>query len=132
MLLNDPISDMITRIRNAQKCKFPTVESPVSKMRVSVLEVLQREGYIRGYTQTTDDAGRPVLSIELKYQDGQPVIQQISKVSKPGRRVYSKIKDLPLVSNGLGIAVISTPKGMMSDAEARTANIGGEVILNVF
>jgi small subunit ribosomal protein S8 len=131
MLMNDPLGDMLTRIRNAQMRKRNNVQTPASALRARVLDVLQSEGYIRGYTETELD-GKPEFQIELKYFDGQPVIREIQRVSKPGRRVYSKIKDLPKVYNGLGIAILSTPKGVMSDNEARAANLGGEVLCRVF
>jgi len=132
MSMTDPIGDMLTRIRNGQSARMPLVSSPASKLRVRVLEVLQREGYIRGYSQFEKDMGKPELQIELKYHDGEPVIREISRVSKPGRRVYSGVKDLPTIYNGLGISILSTPRGVMSDNEARDANVGGEVICRVF
>ncbi len=132
MSMSDPLGDMLTRIRNGQRAKKPVVDSPASKIRTNVLEVLQREGYIRGYSQANVRPGVDELKIELKYMDGEPVIREISRVSKPGRRVYSKIADLPKVYNGLGIAILSTPRGVMSDAEARAANVGGEVLCRVF
>lgn len=134
MALSDPLGDMLTRIRNGQKARLQTVTTPASKLRAQVLEVLKREGYIRGYKPVTGDkvVGSGDFAIELKYHDGQPVIQEINRVSKPGRRVYSKIADLPRIYNGLGIAILSTPRGVMSDQEARTANVGGEVLCRVF
>lgn len=132
MAMTDPLGDMLTRIRNGQQARKTTVNSPASKLRANVLEVLKREGYIRGYSHSDIRAGVAELQIELKYHEGQPVIREISRVSKPGRRVYSKIKDLPKVSNGLGISILSTPRGVMSDAEARAANVGGEVLCQVF
>jgi len=132
MSMSDPLGDMLTRIRNGQRAKKSVVDSPASKIRTNVLEVLQREGYIRGYSQANVRPGVEELKIELKYMDGEPVIREISRVSKPGRRVYSKIADLPKVYNGLGIAILSTPRGVMSDAEARAANVGGEVLCRVF
>ena len=131
MVMNDPLGDLLTRIRNAQRRGKSTVSSPASKLRVHVLEVLQREGYIRGFTEVEKD-GRKELDIELKYYDGAPVISEIRRISKPGRRVYSPVRELPLVRNGLGISVLSTPKGVMSDNEARTQNVGGEVLAEVF
>jgi len=131
MALSDPLGDMLTRIRNGQKARLSSVTSPASKLRANVLEVLKREGYIRGYEPSEEESGR-ALRIELKYHDGQPVIREIARVSKPGRRVYSKIADLPRVYNGLGIAILSTPRGVMSDSEARAANVGGEVLCRVF
>jgi small subunit ribosomal protein S8 len=131
MNVNDPIGDMITRIRNAQMRSRTTVSTPASKLRARVLDVLVEEGYIRGYREVADGAHK-ALEIELKYFDGAPVIEMITRVSKPGRRVYSSVKDLPLVRNGLGIAVVSTPKGVMSDNAARAANVGGEVLIQVY
>jgi len=132
MSLSDPLGDMLTRIRNGQRAHMTSVESPASKLRASVLEVLKREGYIRGYSEQELRPGIAQLRIELKYHEGEPVIKTISRVSKPGRRVYSKIKDLPRVYNGLGISILSTPRGVMSDNEARAANVGGEVLCRVF
>lgn len=131
MNVNDPIGDMITRIRNAQMRNRPTVSTPASKLRARVLDVLVEEGYIRGYREVSEGAHKS-LEIELKYFDGAPVIEMIARVSKPGRRVYSSVKDLPLVRNGLGIAVVSTPQGVMSDNAARAANVGGEVLIQVY
>jgi small subunit ribosomal protein S8 len=130
MLLNDPLGDMLTRIRNAQGRGRSTVACPASKLRVHVLEVLQREGYIRGWSEVEKDGHRQ-LDIELKYYDGQPVISEIRRISKPGRRVYSAVKDLPQVRNGLGISILSTPKGVMSDNDARSQNVGGEILCRV-
>ena len=132
MAMNDPIGDMITRIRNAQMRNKSKVSSPGSKLRESVLEVLKSEGYIRGYTTVQHAGGRSELEIELKYFDGEPVIREIARVSKPGRRVYVSVKALPRVNNGLGVAVVSTPKGVMADHAAREANVGGEVLFTVF
>ena len=132
MSMTDPLGDMLTRIRNGQRARKNTVASPASKLRANVLEVLKREGYIRGYSEAQIRQGIKELTIELKYNEGQPVIQEISRVSKPGRRVYSKIKDLPRVYNGLGISILSTPRGVLSDAEAREHNVGGEVLCQVF
>lgn len=131
MNISDPVGDMLTRIRNAQMRGQTRVISPASKMRVRVLNVLQEEGYIRGFTEVEKD-GRSNLEIELKYYDGSPVIQEIKRVSKPGRRVYSSVNDIPLVRNGLGISILSTSKGVMSDNVARTENVGGEIICRVF
>ena len=131
-MMTDPIGDMLTRIRNGQRARQAVVAAPASKMRANVLEVLKREGYIRGYTREQVRPGIAQLKIELKYVDGEPVIREIDRVSKPGRRVYSKIADLPRVYNGLGIAILSTPRGVMSDNEARAANVGGEVLCRVF
>jgi len=132
MAMSDPLGDMLTRIRNAQRMNKSKVRAPASKLRSNVLEVLKREGYIRGYKVDDVTAGISELEIELKYHDGSPVIQQISRVSRPGRRVYSKIKELPKFYNGLGIMILSTPRGVMSDHEARAANVGGEVLCRVF
>lgn len=131
-MMTDPLGDMLTRIRNGQMARKSTVAAPASRLRANVLEVLKREGFIRGYSESPVRPGISELTIELKYHEGQPVIREISRVSKPGRRVYSKIKDLPKVSNGLGISILSTPRGVMSDAEARVANVGGEVLCQVF
>lgn len=131
MSVNDPIGDLLTRIRNALMRNRTTVATPHSKLRERVLDVLLEEGYIRGYTETVDEKGFKVLEIELKYSEGLPVITDIQRVSKPGRREYRKVKDLPLVRNGLGIAIISTPKGVMSDAMARKENVGGEILCQV-
>ena len=131
MALTDPLGDMLTRIRNGQRAKKDTILSPASKLRARVLEVLQREGYIRGYSE--DATGlHPQLRIELKYFEGQPAIKHVARVSKPGRRVYSGSKELPVVRNGLGITIVSTPRGVLSDAEARDQNVGGEVLAEVF
>jgi small subunit ribosomal protein S8 len=132
MALNDPLGDMITRIRNAQMRSKAKVSTPGSRLRVSVLDVLKSEGYIRGYSTVERSNGRTELEIELKYFDGEPVIREISRVSKPGRRVYSSVKTLPRINNGLGIAILSTPKGVMADHDARDANVGGEVLCTVF
>ena len=132
MSINDPISDLIARITNAQMRKKPKVSSPGSRLRVSVLDVLKNEGYIRGYSSTEHKDGRSELEIELKYFDGEPVIREISRISKPGRRVYVAVRNLPRINNGLGVAILSTPKGVMADHDARDANVGGEVICTVF
>jgi small subunit ribosomal protein S8 len=132
MTMTDPIGDMLTRIRNAQMRNKSKVSTPASKMRARVLDVLQEEGYIRGYANVDFDNGRSELEIELKYFDGKPVIKKIQRVSTPGRRVYSSVKGLPTVANGLGVAILSTPKGVMSDSQARAENVGGEVLCNVF
>jgi small subunit ribosomal protein S8 len=132
MNVNDPIGDMITRIRNAQQRSKPKVSTPGSRLRASVLEVLKIEGYIRGYTEVDHGDGRSELEIELKYFDGTPVIREIERVSKPGRRVYASVKALPRVNNGLGVAIVSTPKGVMADHAARDANVGGEILCTVF
>jgi len=131
-MLTDPIADLITRIRNGQRARKTAVASPASKLRESVLEVLKREGYIRGYSRSDKVAAKPELKIELKYHQGEPAIRRIGKVSTPGRKVYAGIKSLPRTEGGLGIAILSTPKGVMSDSEARAANVGGEVLCRVF
>ena len=132
MSVNDPIGDMLTRIRNAQMRGKSTVRTPSSKLRAWVLDVLKAEGYIRGYEQVTTDAGHAELEISLKYFEGAPVIRELARVSKPGRRVYAGARELPSVRNGLGGSIVSTPKGVMSDAAARNANVGGEVLCTVF
>ena len=131
MALTDPLGDMLTRIRNGQRAKKDSVLSPASNLRARVLEVLQREGYIRGFSE--DETGKhKQLRIELKYFEGEPAIKHVARVSKPGRRVYSGSKELPVVRNGLGITIVSTPRGVLSDAEARAQNVGGEVLAEVF
>ena len=132
MPLNDPLGDLFTRIRNAQMRAKAKVSTPGSRLRASVLEVLKSEGYIRGYSTTEYGNGRTEFEIELKYFDGAPVIRDISRVSKPGRRVYASVRNLPRINNGLGIAIVSTPKGVMADHEAREANVGGEILCTVF
>lgn len=132
MAINDPIGDLITRIRNAQMRKHQSMTVPASKLRGRVLDVLMDEGYIRGYSRVELDGRKPEFEVELKYFDGAPVITNIKRVSKPGRRVYSSVSDLPSVRNGLGISVVSTPKGVMSDTAARAANVGGEVLFQVY
>lgn len=132
MTMTDPLGDMLTRIRNAQMRSKSKVSTPASKLRSRVLDVLQNEGYIRGYAQVEFDGCKPEFEIELKYYDGEPVIKEIKRVSTPGRRVYSSVKDLPTVANGLGVSILSTPKGVMSDSQARQENVGGEVLCNVF
>ena len=134
MAMTDPLGDMLTRIRNGQTAKKDSVLTPASTLRVRVLDVLQREGYIRGYSEEALGAlGRHKgLRIELKYFEGQPAIKHVARVSKPGRRVYSGSKELPIVRNGLGITIVSTPRGVLSDAEAREHNVGGEVLAEVF
>jgi small subunit ribosomal protein S8 len=131
MLMNDPLGDMLTRIRNAQMRKRPTCATPASSLRARVLDVLQTEGYIRGYSEVALN-GKAEYQIELKYSDGEPVIREIQRVSKPGRRVYSSVKSIPRVADGLGVSILSTPKGVMSDHEARIQNVGGEVLCRVF
>ena len=132
MNINDPLGDMLTRIRNAQMRSKVKVTTPASKLREHVLDVLAEEGYIRGYARVDYDSGKSEFEIELKYFDGEPVIKEIKRISTPGRRVYSSVKDLPMVANGLGVAILSTPKGVMSDSRARTENVGGEILCNVF
>lgn len=132
MSVNDPLGDMLTRIRNAQLRGKSTVTTPASKLRAWVLDVLAEEGYIRGYERKESANGQGELVISLKYFEGEPVIRDLKRVSKPGRRVYMSIKDIPTVRNGLGVAIVSTPKGVMSDAHARAANVGGEVLCTVF
>ena len=132
MSLSDPLGDMLTRIRNAQRARHTSCVAPASKLRANVLDVLRREGYIRGFAAEQLRAGVAQLRIELKYNEGEPVIKEIHRVSKPGRRVYSKIKELQRVYAGLGISILSTPRGVLSDAEARAANVGGEVLCRVF
>jgi small subunit ribosomal protein S8 len=132
MSLTDPLGDLLTRIRNGQAASKQSIKSPASKLRANVLEVLKREGYIRGYTQAEVRPGVSELTVELKYYEGRPVISEISRVSKPGRRVYSGITELPRVANGLGISILSTPRGVMSDAEARAQHVGGEVLCKVY
>ena len=130
--MNDPIGDMLTRIRNSQMRGKSTVSTPASKLRGWVLDVLADEGYIRGYETGTDANGHPTLEISLKYFDGTPVIRELKRVSKPGRRVYMSVNDIPQVRQGLGVSIVSTSKGVMSDAAARGANVGGEVLCTVF
>ncbi len=132
MSFNDPLSDMVARIKNAAMRKRSNVRTPASTLRRRVLDVLQSEGYIRGYSLIEREGAFPEFEIELKYFDGQPVIAEISRVSTPGRRVYSSIGDLKPVRNGLGISILSTPKGVMSDTAARTENVGGEVLCRVY
>lgn len=131
-MMNDPLGDMLTRIRNAQMRGKSTVRTPASKLRAWVLDVLKDEGYIRGYDKVAADNGQPELEISLKYFEGEPVIRDLKRVSKPGRRVYAGVQDIPNVRNGLGVSIVSTPKGVMSDAAARNANIGGEVLCTVY
>jgi len=132
MAMTDPLGDMLTRIRNGQAAGHQTVLCPASRLRGNVLEVLKREGYIRGFSWAEKARGIAEFTIELKYHEGEPVIRDIDRISKPGRRVYSGIQDLAKVSGGLGISILSTPRGVMSDAEARAANVGGEVLCKVF
>ncbi len=132
MSMSDPLGDMLTRIRNAQRSRHASCVAPASMLRANVLDALKREGFIRGFSSEELRAGVSQLRIELKYNEGEPVIKEITRVSRPGRRVYSKIKDLPRVYAGLGISILSTPRGVLSDAEARAANVGGEVLCRVF
>ena len=132
MSMTDPLGDMLTRIRNGQRARKNTISSPNSRLRANVLDVLKREGYIRDYTRREVRPGIAEVDIQLKYHEGEPVIREISRASTPGRRVYSKIKDLQRVYNGLGIAILSTPRGVLSDTEARDMNVGGEVLCQVF
>jgi small subunit ribosomal protein S8 len=131
MAMNDPLGDLLSRIRNAQMRNKSKVNSPNSKLRESVLEVLKSEGYIRGYAVVEKD-GRSEIEIELKYFDGEPVIREIERVSKPGRRVYTSVRNMPRINNGLGVTIVSTPKGVMADHDARDANVGGEILCTVF
>ncbi len=130
--MNDPLGDMLTRIRNAQMRRKNKVTTPGSRLRANVLDVLRTEGYIRDYSSTDFGNGRTEFEIELKYYEGEPVIRTIERVSKPGRRVYSAVSNMPRVANGLGITIISTPKGVMADHTAREQNVGGEVLCRVF
>ncbi len=132
MVLNDPLGDMLTRIRNAQMRSKSTVKTPASKLRGWVLDVLAAEGYIRGYEVADNAEGRPEFEISLKYFDGEPVIRELKRISKPGRRVYVSVRQVPQVRNGLGVSIVSTSKGVMSDARARVENVGGEVLCTVF
>jgi small subunit ribosomal protein S8 len=132
MNMTDPLGDMLTRIRNGQAARKDSVLTPASRLRVNVLDVLQREGYIRGWTREEKAGTHPTIRIELKYFEGQPAIRDLKRVSKPGRRVYSGAQELPRVKNGLGITIVSTPRGVLSDAEARAENVGGEVLCQVF
>ena len=132
MSMTDPLGDLIARINNAQMRKKPKVSTPNSRLRVSVLDGLKSEGYIRGYSTVEHTDGRSEVEVELKYHEGEPVIREMSRVSKPGRRVYVAVRNLPRINNGLGVAILSTPKGVMADHEARDANVGGEIICTVF
>ncbi len=131
-MVNDPLGDMLTRIRNGQMAQLATIGCPSSKHRIDVLEVLKREGFIRDFNVEKKENGSSELTIELKYSEGQPVIRKISRVSKPGRRIYSGVKDVPSYYNGLGVTILSTPRGVISDKEARDANVGGELLCQVF
>ncbi|MEO9573326.1 MAG: 30S ribosomal protein S8 [Tateyamaria sp.] len=130
--MTDPIADMLTRIRNSQMRGKSVVSTPASKLRVRVLEVLADEGYIRGFEETTGEDGHPAIEISLKYYEGEPVIRELKRVSKPGRRVYMGVNDIPSVRQGLGVSIVSTSKGVMSDANARSQNVGGEVLCTIF
>ena len=132
MSVNDPLGDMLTRIRNAIGRRKTTVSTPASRLRTRVLDVMKAEGYIRDYTQVDYDNGKSELEIQLKYYEGAPVIREIARISKPGRRVYVSVKSIPQVANGLGIAILSTPKGVMADHEAREKNVGGELLCQIF
>ncbi|MDA0240944.1 MAG: 30S ribosomal protein S8 [Proteobacteria bacterium] len=132
MTMSDPVADLLTRIRNGQHARRQNIKAPASALRENLLDVLKREGYIRDYSRYNVRPGIDEIKIELKYFEGEPVIKEIARISKPGRRVYSKVKDLPRVYNGLGISIVSTPQGVMSDAEARTNNVGGEILCTVF
>ena len=132
MSFTDPLGDLLTRIRNGQSARLKVVKSPTSGLRNHVLEVLKRQGYIRDFSLVKGDNGQEIVTVELKYYEDQPVIKQVQRVSKPGRRVYTKISDLKPIYNGLGMAILSTPKGVMSDVEARNANVGGEVLCHIF
>jgi small subunit ribosomal protein S8 len=132
MSMTDPLGDLLTRIRNAQMRKKSKVSTPTSRLRAGVLDVLKTEGYIRGYASVEHSDGRSEFEIELKYFDGAPVIREIERISKPGRRVYVSVKALPRVNNGLGVAILSTPKGVMADHDAREQNVGGEILCTVF
>jgi small subunit ribosomal protein S8 len=132
MSMTDPLGDMLTRIRNGQQARKDSILTPASKLRARVLDVLQREGYIRGYSEADTGTATAALRIDLKYFEGKPAIQHVARVSKPGRRVYSGSEELPRIRNGLGIVIVSTPKGVLSDAEAREQNVGGEVLCQVF
>jgi small subunit ribosomal protein S8 len=131
MSMNDPLGDLLSRIRNAQMRNKSKVTSPNSRLRESVLGVLKNEGYIRGYT-VVEREGRSEIEIELKYFDGEPVIREIERISKPGRRVYTSVRNMPRINNGLGVTIVSTPKGVMADHDARDANVGGEILCTVF
>jgi len=131
-MMNDPLGDLLTRIRNGQMAKLSAITCPSSKHRINVLEVLKREGYIADFAVNAKENGTSELTVELKYFEGKPVIREVSRVSKPGRRIYKKVKDVPSIYNGLGISILSTPRGVLSDKEAREANVGGELLCKVF
>jgi small subunit ribosomal protein S8 len=130
--MSDPLGDMLTRIRNGQSANKKVIKCHASRLQANVLEVLKKEGYIRAYAEEQDEKGLPSLSIELKYDEDQPVIRELHRVSKPGRRIYRKVMELPRFYNGLGVTIVSTPQGVMSDTEARAANVGGEVLCQVY
>tara|TARA_B100000686_G_scaffold342762_1_gene422485 strand:+ start:533 stop:931 length:399 start_codon:yes stop_codon:yes gene_type:complete len=132
MVMTDPLGDMLTRIRNGQRAGKAVVSAPASRYRGTVLDVLQREGFIRGYNKVDHGSGKADFDIELKYFEGQPVIKRLERVSKPGRRIYSSVAEMPRIQNGLGVAIVSTSRGVMSDNEARDASVGGEVLCTVF
>ena len=132
MSMNDPVGDMLTRIRNAQMRNKSNVSTPASKLRGWVLDVLKSEGYIRGYESVVGKDGKPAIEVSLKYFDGEPVIKELRRISTPGRRVYASVKEIPFVRQGLGVAIVSTPKGVMSDGQARATNVGGEILCTVF
>jgi len=132
MAMSDPLGDMLARIKNGQHANKKTIKTPASKLRTSVLDVLKNEGYIRGFSEAKDERGLPFINIELKYFDGEPVIHELQRVSKPGRRVYAKVGELPRVFSGLGVSILSTPRGVMTDTDARAANVGGEILCKVF
>jgi len=132
MSMTDPLGDMLTRIRNGHLRRKSSVNCPASKLKQSVLEVLKREGYIRDYRMEETEANKPQLVIELKYYEGEPVIREIGRISKPGRRVYAGARNMPRIYGGLGVAIVSTPRGVMTDHEARATNVGGEVLCQVF
>lgn len=132
MVMTDPLGDMLTRIRNGVARRKSSISTPASKLRARVLDVMQAEGYIRGYSEVSFDNGKSEINIELKYHEGGPVIREIERVSKPGRRVYVSVKSIPQVANGLGITILSTPKGVLADHQAREQNVGGEVLCSIF
>lgn len=132
MSMSDPLGDLLTRIRNGQRASKTSIECPWSKLRENVCKVLQNEGYIRGYKLEDMSGNRKTLVIDLKYESGQGVIRKIQRVSKPGRRIYSKVNDMPRFYNGLGVSIVSTPKGVLSDSKAREENVGGEVLCQVY
>ena len=132
MAMTDPVGDLLARIRNGQSRGLNTIKSPASRLRASLLDVLKDEGFIRGYTEVELQSGKREIEIELKYHEGQPVIRELKRVSTPGRRVYTSVKDLKPHRQGLGVSIVSTPKGLMTDSHAREANVGGEVLCQVF